>query len=110
MELVPNSGAMDRATRFPDAVSERIFLLRLVFGYTQGVMARAVGISQTSWALYERGLRRPNYPHLAKIQQITGATPWWIMDGNLTGMPGDLVRKIDSARHRIERDNLRRRR
>jgi len=82
---------------------ERMYWLRISLGYTQQFIADMVGVSQSEWSLYETGGREPSYPAMIRIQQITGAPPWWIKDGLVTGVPPDLLRRIEQARRRAGR-------
>ncbi len=84
---------------FKDPVAERIYLLRMSYeGRTQAYMANLVGVSQPTWAFWENSIRKPNWVHLSRIKQATGADHFWIMEGSIKDMPPDLLVRIEAAR------------
>ena len=82
----------------PDDIAERFLLLRLALGQNQTFMAELIGVSQTSWSKYELGERTPNYWNLREIHRRTGCPPEWLMEGNVSRMPANLLTDIE--RHR----------
>ena len=53
-------------------LSNNIEKARTMRGYSQDQVARALGISQSTWALYESGNREPNFDALLKIADFFG--------------------------------------
>ena len=79
-------------------IGQRLRWAREALGLSQEEVARRVGVHQTAWSLYERGLRMPDQfevPRLAAKLQIS--LPY-ILGGGLQGVERELAIRL-AARH-----------
>lgn len=86
--------------RSNEAVARRIYLLRLVKGYTQPFAAKLVGVSQPTWNAWENpgpNFRLPTRQSLIDLQVKFGATYEWILEGDTTRMPRILLEQLQEA-------------
>lgn len=80
-------------------IGERLRALRILYeGDTHGsqkAFAKRLGITEQRWGNYERGRRRPNHDLATKIKKMCGGvTRDWIYDGDVAGMPFELLSKL----------------
>lgn len=97
-----HSPAMARETVNPqsvDAISHRLLLLRKALGYSQVFMAKVMGQSPSTWAMYETGDRRISIDQALKLCATVGASLDWIYRGNIHTLPADLAEKIQIQMH-----------
>jgi transcriptional regulator with XRE-family HTH domain len=60
-------------------IGERIRRARLVAGFSQMQLAELTGLSETSLARYERGLRSISADDLLRIAKVTGVSMDWLV-------------------------------
>lgn len=78
-------------------MGRRLYWVRAARGLTQAEMAQQVGVHQTAWSLYERGLRWPDQfevPRLAAKLQITLE---YLRGGSLEGVEPSLAIRLAAA-------------
>ena len=78
----------------PEAIGERIKLIRAAMGMNAADFARQVGLSSQTLANYETGYRRPELDKAMLIVQKTGATLDYIYLGDSSGLPMRLANKM----------------
>jgi transcriptional regulator with XRE-family HTH domain len=106
---VPVSAPMRRGITADLERGFRFLLLRKGLGWTQQTMADLVGVSQSSWTQYEHGVKRPGWDTLVKIHKVTRCPPAYLMEGDATSVPGDILQKIELARRELIRNHHRKR-
>jgi transcriptional regulator with XRE-family HTH domain len=80
------------------AIGARLIELRIALGMTQAKMARYCGVSPQSLSQWEKGMWRPSIDMAYRVCRATGCTVDWIYDGNVRGMPIDLMERINASR------------
>jgi transcriptional regulator with XRE-family HTH domain len=78
----------------------RLRWVRDILGMTQEEMARAVGIDQTAWSLYELGKRWPDIAMAMRIAAKLKVSAAYLLEGSLEGVERDLA--IQLAAHHPE--------
>lgn len=95
----PLRTAADR--EFMRQMGERLRWVREAAGCpppSQEEMATRVGIHQTSWSLYERGLRWPDQFEIVRLCAKLQITVGYLTEGNLQGVEPNLAIQL-AARH-----------
>jgi len=77
-----------------EAMAQRIIAIRKAKKWSATFMAQAVGATPQRWYMYEKGRSTPPTEVLAKIKQLTGATADFILFGDTSGMPFELMNLI----------------
>jgi len=78
----------------PEAIGTRLAKVRKTLGRSQSALAEVLGMSSQRYNNYELGRTQPPPPVLAQIWRLTGATSDYILFGNESGLPFDLVMKL----------------
>jgi transcriptional regulator with XRE-family HTH domain len=78
----------------PEAIANRLAKVRMARGLTQVSMATALQISNQRWNSYEIGRTHPPAAILALVWRFTGATSDYILFGNESGLPWELLQKL----------------
>ncbi len=77
-----------------NTVAGRLKRTREAFGMNQAAWCRLVGIDTPAWNNYESGLRRISIDQAMKVCQATGVSMDWIYRGLMSGLPVDLVTRL----------------
>lgn len=72
------------------AIGARIVAVRIARDLSQGALAQAIGIGQTTLNNYERGIRTLPPDVIAKIWRVTGATSDYLLMERMDGLPSSL--------------------
>ena len=75
-------------------ISERLRLVRSVFGLTQKEFAELAGLSQPTYTSWESGKNRISVSGAIKLRAKYSVTLDFIYCGNVAGMPEDLLNKL----------------
>ena len=76
----------------------RLRWVREAMGLSQTAMADVVGVHQTAWSLYERGLRWPDQFEALRMMAKLGITRLYLLEGSLQGVQPPLAIRL-AARH-----------
>ncbi len=76
------------------AIGKRLVAVREARGYLQGFLVQLLGTSQQRWSLYENGNRDLPNDLLYKFCRTTGATTDFVLFGDFTAMPMDLLQAM----------------
>lgn len=71
--------------------------VRKALGESQETLAAHVGVHQTSWSFYERGLRWPDSFSLVRLTSKLKITAEYLKDGDLRGVDRDLAIRLAAA-------------
>lgn len=74
-----------------EAIGKRLVAVREARGYLQGFLVQLLDTSQQRWSNYEKGNRVLPNDLLYKFCKVTGATTDFVLFGEMSGMPMDLV-------------------
>lgn len=88
----PPRTAADRARM--KEVGQRLVWVREALGASQGEMASAIGVHQTSWSLYERGKRMPDEFAAGRLITKLRISRAYLMTGSLEGVDRDLATRL----------------
>lgn len=72
-------------------MGERLRWVREALGASQERLATQIGVHQTSWSLYERGLRWPDAFEIARITSKLRISRQYLEEGSLDGVDRDLA-------------------
>ena len=75
-------------------MGQRLRWVRDILGKSQAQMAEAVGIDQTAWSLYERGLRWPDVAQAARIVAKLKVSHSYLLEGSLEGVERELAIRL----------------
>lgn len=81
------------------AVGARLSLVREARGFQQAAFAGLLDLTPQAYNAYERGRNMPQATTMAKVRRLTGATSDYLLFGDMTGLPNELV----SAIRKLER-------
>lgn len=79
-------------------VGQRLRWVREAMGCSQQEMATAVGVHQTAWSLYERGLRLPDQFEAPRLAAKLGISIPYMLEASLEGVERELAIRL-AARH-----------
>jgi transcriptional regulator with XRE-family HTH domain len=88
----PSRTAADRVEM--QRFGQRLRWVREALGHTQAEMAGIVGLHQTSWSLYERGLRMPDQFEAQRIAAKLRISVEYMLTGNLMGVQQALAIRL----------------
>jgi transcriptional regulator with XRE-family HTH domain len=80
------------------AGGERLKWVREARGESQAQTAEHIGVHQTSWSLYERGLRWPDEFEVLRLIAKLKISRAYLVEGSLEGVERDLAIQL-AARH-----------
>lgn len=86
------------------AVCARLSRLREALGLRKGEIAARVGLSQSQWSNYEKGIRMPNLEDMIRLADEFGASLDYIYRGLVGGLPHDLAMSLANRDHDFEPD------
>lgn len=78
-------------------MGERLRWVREARGESQDKIATHVGLHQTSWSLYERGLRWPDSFEAVRLISKLKITKEYLLDGTLDGVDRDLAIRLAAS-------------
>jgi transcriptional regulator with XRE-family HTH domain len=78
-------------------LGQRLRWVREARGMTQQQIAELVGVHQTAWSLYERGLRFPDQFEVPRLLAKLRISRDYLMDGSLEGVEADLAIRLAAA-------------
>ena len=78
-------------------LGQRLRWVREAKGMTQSEIAELVGLHQTAWSLYERGLRFPDQFEVPRLLAKLRISRDYLMDGSLEGIEADLAIRLAAA-------------
>ncbi len=78
-------------------MARRLVAIRTVKGFSATRLAVLVGATPQRWYTYENGRSTPPTDVLVKIKRLTGVTIDYILAGDVTGMPSELIIQLDEA-------------
>jgi transcriptional regulator with XRE-family HTH domain len=76
-------------------IAERCRLSREALGYTQATLSRIIRGPASLWGNYEMGIRRISLDKAFLLKAATGLTLEWIYYGTMSGLPADVLAKIE---------------
>lgn len=79
-------------------IGVRLRWVRQAMGLSQEAIAEIVGVHQTAWSLYERGLRTPDQFEVPRIAGKLKISVHYMLGGGLEGVERDLAIRL-AARH-----------
>lgn len=79
-------------------MGRRLRWVREALELNQTDMARMVGLTQTAWSLYERGLRWPDQFQAVRLMAKLKVTREYLLTGDLTGIDRELAIRL-AAQH-----------
>ena len=85
----PSRTESDR--RLMAQMGRRLRWVREALGVNQTEMARMVGVTQTAWSLYERGLRWPDQFAAVRLMAKLKVTREYLLEGDISGIDRDLA-------------------
>jgi DNA-binding XRE family transcriptional regulator len=86
---------VDNSPYSSEAIAQRLYLLRMALGKTQAGMAQIINAVPQTWGNYETGARVMSWAHMARLWVAVGASPNWVLGGDIGGLRSDLSAKID---------------
>lgn len=92
----PARGVADRAIM--KAVGERLRWVREAERLSQQELAARIGVHQTTWSLYERGLRFPDQFEVQRLAAKLKISTQYLLQGSLEGVERRLAILL-AARH-----------
>ena len=78
-------------------LGQRLRWVREAKGMTQAQIAELVGVHQTAWSLYERGLRFPDQFEVPRLLAKLRISREYLMDGSLEGVEAGLAIRLAAA-------------
>ena len=88
----PPRTAADRDTM--KAVGKRLRWVREALGRSQEAMASSVGVHQTAWSLYERGLRFPDEFAAVRLMAKLKISRAYLLEERLEGVERELAIRL----------------
>lgn len=79
-------------------MGERLRWVREALGKTQEELAEAIGVHQTSWSLYERGLRWPDQFEAPRLLAKLRISREYLLENTLQGVDPALAIRL-AAKH-----------
>lgn len=78
-------------------MGERLRWVREVLGRAQQDLADLIGVHQTSWSLYERGLRWPDQFEIVRMISKLKISREYLLEGNLDQVDRDLAIRLAAS-------------
>lgn len=86
-------------------MGRRLRWVREALGQSQGQIAEAVGVHQTAWSLYERGLRWPDQFEAVRLIAKLRISREYLLEGDLSGVERELAIRLAASHPELVKPN-----